>query len=1149
MKSKPENRRSTVLAGSTASTSVSGNASRYWLAVLVLLAVGLSFASLLNPAPRVVQAQSKQPKVTPDGQAQETGGHQFLVSQPMAESARQQIESLLREKETRTPAQQKIDSNLLYTVKQSQGLRIAEGVGQLETGIVPDSQGKVVVDCTAFVSDAFVTRLKELGCDLQFVSQELRSIRAAMPLAQLETIAALPEVIFLQPQQGFLLHREPSPAITGPDLIAGPPSLPALPQVNPSLVPHLNAGFAGRAERIRSQLRQVLGTQTQPDGQARLQVHPEIVNVSQGDKTHKADLARTMFGVNGSGVKVGVLSDGVDSLATLQASGDLPANVTVLSGQAGSGNEGAAMLEIVYDLAPGAQLYFATGITGGLAQFATNIRALQTAGCNVIVDDIGYFVETPFQTGQAPSVVSNTNGGLVTQAVNDVVAAGVAYFSSAANSGNKNDNQSGTWEGNFVDGGPTAAPIPAGSAGRFLDFDGVNGAPLVTQNDITVSGGAGTLFWSDPLGGSANDYDLFRLTADGTAVQQSSTNIQSGTQDPFEQISSTSNINPHLVVVKKTGAADRYLHLDTNRGRLTISTSGSTHGHSCAPNGFGVAATPAGPAKFGTSDPPGPFPNPFNAANVVETFSSDGLRQTFFNPDSTPITPGNFLAGGGAILQKPDLTAADGVSCASPGFDPFFGTSAAAPHAAAIAALVKSANPGLTVSQIRTALQNSAVDIEAPGVDRDSGFGIIRAFEAVQSVATPTPILSAGATSITAGTCGSPATGAIDPGETVTVSLTLQNQGTAATNGTVRATLNQALSTNVTAVTGTNPQIYPQIGTGSAQTQSFSFTAGGTCGQNVVVRLDLADGGPTFTNSLGFVTFSFLLGTASTQTFGPFANSTGITIPNVGNATPYPSSVTVSGVTSPVTKVTVNLNGLSHGFASDLDILLVGPAGQSCILMSDAGGSSVLTNLNLVFDDNATGTIPTTNPASGTYRPTNVATPDSFPSPGPGNITQANPTLTVFAGLSGSNVNGTWNLFVVDDGDPDGGTITSWSLTIQSTGTVCSNCACPTITVSPGTLPNATNGTGYNQTVTASGGTAPYTFALTSGTLPVGLSLSSGGAITGTPTTNGTSNFTVTATATGGCFGSQSYSITVSAATSHTVTQFYPVASTSGKTI
>ena len=164
-----------------------------------------------------------------------------------------------------------------------------------------------------------------------------------------------------------------------------------------------------------------------------------------------------------------MLSDGVTSLAASQASGDL-GPVTVLPGQTGSGDEGTAMLEIIHDLAPGAQLYFATAFNG-ITSFANNIRALRAAGCNIIVDDVTYFVETPFQNGQAASVISNTNGGVVIQAVNDVTASGALYFSSAANDGNLTDSTSGTWEGDFVDGGATGAPVPSG---RLHNFGGQN---------------------------------------------------------------------------------------------------------------------------------------------------------------------------------------------------------------------------------------------------------------------------------------------------------------------------------------------------------------------------------------------------------------------------------------------------------------------------------------------------------------------------------------------------------------------------------------------------------------------------------------------------------------------------------------------------
>ena len=96
-----------------------------------------------------------------------------------------------------------------------------------------------------------------------------------------------------------------------------------------------------------------------------------------------------------------------------------------------------------------------------ITSFAQNIRDLRAAGCDIIVDDVGYFVETPFQDGQGPAVVSPTNGGVVAQAVKDVAALGRACTSRRrAIPAISNDGTSGVWEGDFATGGATGAPMP-----------------------------------------------------------------------------------------------------------------------------------------------------------------------------------------------------------------------------------------------------------------------------------------------------------------------------------------------------------------------------------------------------------------------------------------------------------------------------------------------------------------------------------------------------------------------------------------------------------------------------------------------------------------------------------------------------------------
>src|SRR5204863_7534876 len=116
-------------------------------------------------------------------------------------------------------------------------------------------------------------------------------------------------------------------------------------------------------------------------------------------------------------------------------------------------------------------------------------------------------------------------------------------------------------------------------------------------------------------------------------------------------------------------------------------------GHPAANGAIAVAATSAAGLAA-----------PFTATAVTEYFSTEGNRRVFFNPDGSQVTAGNFSATGGTIRLKPDLTAADGVKTSLPSpFNPFYGTSAAAPHAGAIAALVWSRNRALTPKQVRDA--------------------------------------------------------------------------------------------------------------------------------------------------------------------------------------------------------------------------------------------------------------------------------------------------------------------------------------------------------------------------------------------------------------------------------------------------------------
>jgi uncharacterized repeat protein (TIGR01451 family) len=149
----------------------------------------------------------------------------------------------------------------------------------------------------------------------------------------------------------------------------------------------------------------------------------------------------------------------------------------------------------------------------------------------------------------------------------------------------------------------------------------------------------------------------------------------------------------------------------------------------------------------------------------------------------------------------------------------------------------------------------------------------------------------------------------------------------------------------------------------------------------------------------------------------PFLSAGALTISGSATA-PYPSVILVSGLTASVHKVTVTLSNLTHPFPDDLDILLVGPSGQTVMLMSDAGGANGVTDLTLSFDDEASSALPDFTPlTAGTFRPTNHDPgSDNFPAPAP-----AGSAATALAAFEGTDPNGPWSLFVLDDGAPNDG--------------------------------------------------------------------------------------------------------------------------------
>ena len=466
---------------------------------------------------------------------------------------------------------------------------------------------------------------------------------------------------------------------------------------------------------------------------------------SEGDAQLKAATARTQFNVDGSGVEVGVLSDTFDRNASAStravndiASGDLPGPgnpcgrttpVEVIDDSEPSGSdEGRAMLQLVHDLAPGSPLAFATAFTGETG-FADNIRALATSGAKVIVDDVGYFAEPAFQDG------------VIAQAINDVTASGATYYSAAGNDNViSGGNDVASWEAPAF---RQAASCPSGLPSyvtQCMDFN--PGAGSDSTYGFSVAPGRTVrmaLHWAQPQSGVTTDLDMYMMF--GSTVVSSAEDGNLVSQKPFEFIGATNNgsspANVDIVINRYTdpGGGDagtprlKLIHLN-NGGQqsvpteYTISSGGdivgpTIYGHAGADNAMSTAAVP------------------FNNSSTVETFSSRGPVTNYFGPVSgtTPAPP----LPSPQVLAKPDIAATDGGLTTFFGSgNRFYGTSAAAPHAAAVAALQLDANPTQTVAQVKTAQKTTADPVGAFGPSA-AGSGLVDALGAVPANPPPPP--------------------------------------------------------------------------------------------------------------------------------------------------------------------------------------------------------------------------------------------------------------------------------------------------------------------------------------------------------------------------------------------------------------------------
>jgi Subtilase family len=440
-------------------------------------------------------------------------------------------------------------------------------------------------------------------------------------------------------------------------------------------------------------------------------------------------------GLQGAGVKVGVLSNSYDTFGRAAgnvAGGDLPGTgnplgnttpVTVLQeGTTQNGlDEGQAMLQLIHDIAPKAELGFATALTGEMG-FANNIKALRdNFGANVIVDDVFYITEPFF------------SDGVIAQAVDQVAGSGAAYFSSAGNHA-QNSYQSLYTAVNrqaaqaLIDGGQqnlNLAGVPAAELSSFTSFHDFDPGPGVDiSQTITITGGAVplSLQWSEPfnLRRVQTDYAALAFNASGQLVGIIDTNnialdrpLEVGQLPPGE----------YQLVLAQVGQSNgpRFVkYVGFTNGGPTISGeyfgAPTVVGHAAARGGLAVGAVP------------------FKTPNTPEDFTSFGPTPIFFD------NQGNLRPN---VRFTPRITGVDGTATinvtAAGGPFSFFGTSAAAPNVAGVAALLTEAagGPGkLTPEKLYKVLQFTATDVNTPGFDFATGFGLVNAEKAVQFVKT-----------------------------------------------------------------------------------------------------------------------------------------------------------------------------------------------------------------------------------------------------------------------------------------------------------------------------------------------------------------------------------------------------------------------------
>ena len=472
--------------------------------------------------------------------------------------------------------------------------------------------------------------------------------------------------------------------------------------------------------------------------------------ISEGLSQLRVDDTRAAFDLRGNGESIGVLSDSFDTASGTATdaggdvlSGDLPGPTGTCSGQqlpvdvldegpAGKSDEGRAMLQILHDLAPHAELSFATAFESEQG-FAENIEKLASAGADVIVDDVSWFEEPFFQDGPIAAAIGNVTGD------------GATYLSAAGNDNlfDAEGNEIASWEApafRDTESCPEAIEKLSGFNGTHcMDFnpgagtDRTFGITVEPKEELIVD-----LQWAEPWYGVDTDLDAFLLNGAGKILAGSADENSGGegTQRPVEIVSwenpSKASVTVNLAINRFTGEDPRlkFILMQNGGGVSGVEYPESSGGDVVGPSIFGHAGAASAIAVAAV---------PFNDSAEIEPYSSRGPVVHYFGPvDGTTPAP---ALGTPEEMAKPDLAATD---CGATTFFAFLaggtwrfcGTSAAAPHAAAIAALVRQAKPSLPEQQVREVLTDTAAPVGSFPPEA-AGAGLVDAFEAIGGLPGP----------------------------------------------------------------------------------------------------------------------------------------------------------------------------------------------------------------------------------------------------------------------------------------------------------------------------------------------------------------------------------------------------------------------------